>query len=378
MKWEGCIVRGRFKVQELVGSGSYCQAYSAEDLSSPGSRVIIKFFNASNSLPLYTNEMHVLRNCPDGPGLPRLLDVGSFKATNFIVTDHLGTDLMQTIFRRNHVIELSALHFIAVKVIGSLRYLHSCGFLHLDVKPDNILIDDSGTKVSLIDFGFSRRYMLDETTHRPATHNTIVQGNVIFCSSSYLRGHSPSRRCDLESLAYTLIILEKGALPWSRCRTFADSSVVLSSREDLTNSEFYSGVSQQTKNLLTYALGLEYETVPDYDYVAGLFATSTDKVTFHTRNKLGKGKYVPKAIIVRNKSERRMSHTSLNEGKLEKHPTITRALKRSSLRNVFCAAVQRTEDRKDTTPDETGPSISTQLRKRIETMKGRQEEAVAE
>jgi serine/threonine protein kinase len=40
------------------------------------------------------------------------------------------------------------------QIIAALRYLHSEGIAHRDVKPDNVLIDDIGY-IKLIDFGIS-------------------------------------------------------------------------------------------------------------------------------------------------------------------------------------------------------------------------------
>ena len=39
----------------------------------------------------------------------------------------------------------------------ALTYLHMKGFMHCDLKPDNILLDKSQKLVKLIDFGMSRR-----------------------------------------------------------------------------------------------------------------------------------------------------------------------------------------------------------------------------
>lgn len=45
-----------------------------------------------------------------------------------------------------------------LQLCDALSYIHKKKMLHLDVKPDNILIDDSGENVFLIDFGLSKQY----------------------------------------------------------------------------------------------------------------------------------------------------------------------------------------------------------------------------
>ena len=42
----------------------------------------------------------------------------------------------------------------SVQVLSALQHVHSCGIAHLDVKPENILVDGS-FRLRLCDFGFS-------------------------------------------------------------------------------------------------------------------------------------------------------------------------------------------------------------------------------
>jgi serine/threonine protein kinase len=46
---------------------------------------------------------------------------------------------------------------IFFQVVSGLKELHSLGFIHKDLKPDNIMYNmtDSGLQIRLIDFGFS-------------------------------------------------------------------------------------------------------------------------------------------------------------------------------------------------------------------------------
>lgn len=99
---------------------------------------------------------------------------------------------------------------------AALKNFHASGYIHNDVKPDNILTDlnKSVKKVFLIDFGISKKYINPYTRkHSPLSYNQNFSGNLIFCSKHAMNGFSPSRRYDFESLLYSLIYLYKGSLP---------------------------------------------------------------------------------------------------------------------------------------------------------------------
>lgn len=51
---------------------------------------------------------------------------------------------------------------IAIDLLQAVRYIHKNGVAHRDIKPDNILVNETDltkSKIKLVDFGVSKRYL---------------------------------------------------------------------------------------------------------------------------------------------------------------------------------------------------------------------------
>ena len=69
---------------------------------------------------------------------------------------------------------------IGVQLIESVQNLHSTGYIHLDIKLDNVLISREN-EVVLIDFGQARKYSQPDGSHCPDT-GEVEWGNIHFAS----------------------------------------------------------------------------------------------------------------------------------------------------------------------------------------------------
>lgn len=111
---------------------------------------------------------------------------------------------------------LKILH-IGALLLDIFEHTHRGGYVHRDLKPDNVLLGRKKNQAPLylIDFGLARKYMNTKTNqHSSYSENVLFKGNLIFCSKYSLVGVSPSRRDDIESLAYLLIYCATRSLPW--------------------------------------------------------------------------------------------------------------------------------------------------------------------
>ena len=96
-----------------------------------------------------------------------------------------------------------------VQIVNGLRYLHSRGIYHGDVKLDNILLNRRG-EIKLCDFGFSES-VAEVSVHEERTYG----GTLLYCAPEVLRGGADvGLLADVWSAGVTLYALVTGELPF--------------------------------------------------------------------------------------------------------------------------------------------------------------------
>jgi serine/threonine protein kinase len=112
--------------------------------------------------------------------------------------------------RRDYRLDVATTVWIARQTAEALTTLHRAGFVHGDVKPDNIRLVDDGTAV-LIDLGFA---------HRPGENASLLRQGYVLGTANYLapelcnREPDADQSSDLFSLGVTLFEALTGQLPY--------------------------------------------------------------------------------------------------------------------------------------------------------------------
>ena len=118
--------------------------------------------------------------------------------------------------------DLETVRGIIEQIAKGLRAFHRLEMLHQDLRPDNIMIDSTGT-VKIIDFGSTRVAGIMEMVS-PSQQDNIL-GTAQYTAPEYFLGEKGSTRSDLFSLGVITYQMLTGNLPYgvevARCKTKA-------------------------------------------------------------------------------------------------------------------------------------------------------------
>src|SRR5216684_5920952 len=170
----------------------------------------------------------------------------------------------------------STLLFTSNSKLSVLKSLHDHHYVHLNVKPDNFMIGagDRSSQVFLIDFRLTWLFC------NPATHEHITQakglnitGTVHYLLINSHLGVTQSRCDNLELLAYIIVYLVKGWLPWQGI-TVHPSQVhhdeVLRLKQATMAKTLCKGLPQLFIKFIQHIWSLSFEDKPDYQYLHSL------------------------------------------------------------------------------------------------------------
>ncbi|OAF68672.1 Serine/threonine-protein kinase prp4 [Intoshia linei] len=157
----GEVIHNKYIVTNILGQGVFSIVVTAKEKSAPSNEIAIKIIR-NNELMLNSGmkELVFLKkvntyDVNDKFHCLRLL--GNFKYRNHlcIVTQLLSMNLRQVLkkFGKNIGLHIKAIRSYAHQLLLALRLLKKCGILHADIKPDNILVDESKLKLKVCDFG---------------------------------------------------------------------------------------------------------------------------------------------------------------------------------------------------------------------------------
>ncbi|XP_074319507.1 casein kinase 1-like protein 10 [Silene latifolia] len=270
------VIGGKFKLGRKIGSGSFGELYLGINVQT-GEEVAVKLESAKTKHPQLHYESKLYLLLQGGTGIPHLKWYGVEGEYNVMVIDLLGPSLEDLFNYCSRKFSLKTVLMLADQMINRVEYMHSRGFLHRDIKPDNFLmgLGRKANQVYAIDFGLAKKFRdLQTHKHIPYRENKNLTGTARYASVNTHLGVEQSRRDDLESLGYVLMYFLRGSLPWQglKAGTKKQKYDKISEKKMLTPIEVLcKNYPSEFTSYFHYCRSLRFDDKPDYSYLKRLF-----------------------------------------------------------------------------------------------------------
>lgn len=216
-KYQGLLI-GTYLILEPIGKGGQGRIYLGMHTSMQR-RVAIKVLPADKAehqeqLKRFYREARSAASL-DHPNIVKLFDVIEKAGTHILVMEYVsGHTLQQLLAGQGSIPYPHAIQF-AIQIATGLQHAHEKGFIHRDIKPNNIMLSKERV-IKILDLGLTRSIHAENDVLTKQLNPQVLLNGVEYGSPEQLLGGTVDTRSDLYSLGATLFALITGAPPFSK------------------------------------------------------------------------------------------------------------------------------------------------------------------
>lgn len=257
----------RYDVVSMIQEGSTATVHLAYD-SVTKRNVAIKQYDVQNvNLSLLDREFSVQKALSSHPNIAKVYEFNSDRMAGeaqLVMEYCAGGDLIDQITPDVGMEPAQALVY-ALQVADALRFMHSKGYVHRDIKSENVCIDKSGV-AKLIDFGVAQHVDAPVTLKMAGTLPYL--GPEHCPATLYMPGKMDLKATDVWALGIMIWSSLTGRFPWRhasvRCPEFNRySSNTLNSKE----TQLWGRIPCTLRSLLRDMLAVQPSARPTLDQV---------------------------------------------------------------------------------------------------------------
>lgn len=216
------IINGRYELGEMIGRGGMADVYLGRD-ERLGRTVAIKMMRPDLARDpqfqtRFRREAHASAAL-NHPNIVAVFDTGTeeLPATGqqpavdcpFMVMEYVDGDTLRALLRKDEITIDEAVEWTE-GILAAVAYSHENDIVHRDIKPGNVMVDESGA-VKVMDFGIARALSDSSAT---MTQTQAVVGTAQYLSPEQARGETVDFRSDLYSVGCVLFELLTGRPPF--------------------------------------------------------------------------------------------------------------------------------------------------------------------
>ena len=208
---KGELVNDRYEIEKLIGEGGMANVYLAKD-TILDRKVAVKVLRGD----LAGDEKFVRRfqrealaaSSLSHPNIVEIYDVGEDNGNFYIVMEYIDGKTLKQLIKKRGVLTLPETIDIMMQLLDALATAHDSYIIHRDIKPQNIMIKDSGL-VKITDFGIAMAL-----NSAQLTQTNSVMGSVHYLPPEQASGKGSTIRSDIYSLGILMFEMLTGRVPF--------------------------------------------------------------------------------------------------------------------------------------------------------------------
>ncbi len=232
---------GHYQIVAEIGHGGMGVVYKAVDtnLSRP---VAIKCLKADDAQDR-TAKKRFLREAMtiaqlDHPYICKIYEILEHEGETYIVLEFVrGRSLSDFLADPAHVLPLEKALELAREIAEALEAAHKHGIVHRDIKPNNIMLLESG-HIKVLDFGLAKTLPADQDSAETASADLTSAGQILgtlgYMSPEQVTGRVADPRSDIFALGVVLFEMVAGRRPfWGDSAAAVAASIMTTDPEPL-------------------------------------------------------------------------------------------------------------------------------------------------
>src|SRR5579883_562236 len=175
---------GQYRLLRLLGEGGFAEVYLGEHVHL-GTLAAIKLLSAKLSaeeIERFRQEARTIARLRH-PHIVRVLDFGVEGSVPYLVMDYAEGGTLRTLHPKGTQLSPEAIVPYVQQVASALQYAHDQKLIHRDVKPENMLLVESG-EVLLSDFGIA---IVSQSSRYQSTQDTA--GTIAYMAPEQIQAH---------------------------------------------------------------------------------------------------------------------------------------------------------------------------------------------